>query len=65
MLNLFRTRQTPCSEMRIAAPLGSGHLGRDPPRPEARVAEGEGDDPVLEAGADLVGRPRPAALAGP
>jgi hypothetical protein len=29
------------------------------------VAEGEGEDPVLEVGADLVGHPRPSALAHP
>ena len=47
------------------APLRPGELGRDPPRPEAGVAEREGDDPELEVRADLVRHPRPPALADP
>ena len=41
------------------------HLGRASSaeirlRPEARVGEREGEDPLLEVGADLVGHPRRA-----
>src|SRR5215207_9106795 len=40
-------------------------LRGDPPRPEPRPGQGEGDDPLLEMGADLVGHPRAAALPDP
>ena len=46
-----------------AAPLLPGQLGANPPGPEARVPERERDDPLLQVRADLVGHPRPPALA--
>jgi hypothetical protein len=47
------------------APLLAPKLGRDPSRAEARVAEREGEDPVLEVRADLVRHPRATALSDP
>ena len=41
-----------------AAPALLGERGADPPRPEARVAQGEGEDPLLDELARLVGHPR-------
>jgi hypothetical protein len=46
-----------------ATPLRPRKLGADPPRPVAGVTEREGDDALLEVGPDLVGHPRPPALA--
>src|SRR5207248_9164127 len=43
--------------------LGPRQLGGDPPRPIARVPERERHDPLFEVRADLVGHPRPPALA--
>src|SRR5215207_6917549 len=45
-----------------AAPLLPGQLRADAPRAVAGVPEGEGDDPLLEVRADLVGHPRAATL---
>jgi hypothetical protein len=42
-----------------------GQLGGDPGRPEAGMAEGEGDHPLLNQHAGLVGHARWATLAGP
>src|SRR5512132_975054 len=47
------------------APLGSAELGGDPPGAKARMAEAEGEDPVLEVGPELVRHPRAPALSDP
>jgi len=47
------------------APTGARELGRDPPRAEPRVAEREGDDPLLDQRRELIGHPWSAALARP
>ena len=46
-----------------AAPLASAELGCDPPWAEARMAEREGDDPLLDERRELVGHLRPSSLA--
>ncbi len=45
-----------------ATPLLAGQLGRDPAWPEARVRQGERDDPLLDVRSDLVGHPWAPAL---
>jgi len=46
-----------------SAPFLARQLGRDPPGPQPRMAKREGDDLLLEVRTDLVGHPRPPALA--
>jgi len=48
-----------------AAPLLPRQLGADPLGTEPRLAEREGDDPLLQMRAELVGHPRPAPLPRP
>jgi hypothetical protein len=47
------------------APLGPGELGGDPGRPEAGMAEGEGDHPLLDQDAGLIRHPRGPTFAWP
>jgi hypothetical protein len=47
------------------APLLAAELARDPPRPKARVAEREGNDPLLDKRRQLIRQPGPAALPRP
>jgi hypothetical protein len=48
------------------APVGPGQLGGDPSGPKARVAEREGDHPLLDQRAGYLGHARwpPPELAG-
>ena len=45
-----------------AAPHRLPQLGRDPPRAQAGVTQGEGDHPLLQLGRHLVGHPRPPSF---
>jgi len=47
------------------APFLPGEFGGDAPGPESWVPQGEGEHPVLEVGADLVGHPWLAPLPDP
>jgi hypothetical protein len=55
----------PVGRQADGAPAGLGQLGGDPGRPKARVAEGEGDHPLLDQGAGGVGHARGPPLTGP
>lgn len=50
---------------RHRAPLLARELGADPLGAEAGVGEREGEDPLLEVGAELVRHPRSSALPDP